>query len=82
VSKEDGGPAFPILDVHQPWNNDERKYDGVETGVTSSGMSLRDYFAGRVLANSAIAPYTDRNEHSVAKNAYLIADAMLKARQT
>jgi hypothetical protein len=44
---------------------------------------LRDYFAAQVLANAVLAPYVDQggwNEHSVAANAYAIADAMLRAR--
>jgi hypothetical protein len=93
MSKEDGGPAFPVLNVHQPWNNDERKYDGVETEVTSSGMTLRDYFAAKAMqaafagigaqqvANRDLR-YDETNWSTVvALNAYEMADAMLKARQ-
>lgn len=47
------------------------------------GMSLRDYFAGQFLAgmaqtvSSAATLYTDQ----MAKDAYSVADAMLKARE-
>jgi len=43
------------------------------------GMSLRDYFAAKALAN----PYTyhDGNPDKVAEWAYSVADAMLKARE-
>ena len=43
------------------------------------GMTLRDYFAAKALANA----YTqhDGNPDKVAEWAYAVADAMLKARQ-
>jgi len=44
------------------------------------GMTLRDYFAGQVLANAAIAPYIDQGSQ-VSRLAYTIADAMLAERQ-
>ena len=45
----------------------------------SDGMTLRDYFAAKALANA----YTqhDGNPDKVAEWAYALADAMLKARQ-
>ena len=42
-----------------------------------TGMSLRDYFAGQALAKS-MSSYVDRD--NAAHDAYLAADAMLKAR--
>ena len=44
-----------------------------------SGMTLRDYFAAKALANA----YTqhDGNPDKVAEWAYAVADAMLKARE-
>lgn len=43
------------------------------------GMTLRDYFAAKAMANA----YTqhDGNPDMVAKWAYAVADAMLKARE-
>ena len=63
---KDGGPAFPALDAR----------------TMLSGMSLRDYFAAKAMqgfmANKSnpmhYQPETD------AQWAYMIADAMLKAR--
>ena len=62
----DGGPAFPRTGAD---------------GHTSpqSGMSLRDYFAAAVLQGNLIEPTANNDE--VAKWAYSLADAMLKARE-
>ncbi len=84
-ARNDGGPAFPTT-VHPDSN------DGVDGLMT--GMSLRDWFAGQVLANmSGINPnlpgspasgtfYPDAEELASrqAKWAYLLADAMLAER--
>lgn len=53
--------------------------------VAQEGMSLRDYLAAKamngILANNAmIDTATDQTLEWVAKNAYQMADAMLKAR--
>ena len=54
-----------------------------------SGMSLRDHFAGQALASGDASNWRDNNYRPVdglsvientARHAYLIADAMLKAR--
>jgi hypothetical protein len=64
MSKDTGGPAFP-------------------TGTAYQGMTLRDYFAAKAMQgivsvlNRGIRP-TDME--AVCKDAYAIADAMLKAR--
>ena len=42
-----------------------------------SGMSLRDYFAGKAMQALAQRNYFD----ATARQAYMIADAMLKARE-
>ena len=70
----DGGPAFP-----------RPTYVAFEAG----GMSLRDWFAGHALAGMAgeyrtAQMYTcefDETCESIAKSAYELADAMLKARE-
>jgi hypothetical protein len=82
AKSDDGGPAFPQVN--------EQRYNDPVHGVISpkdiygdapSGMSLRDWFAGQALtAMSKLLPEV-WNEHDVAKIAYVIADAMLKARQ-
>lgn len=47
------------------------------------GMSLRDYFAAKamqgMLANQH--PYQASDEHMFARDAYVLADSMLKARK-
>jgi hypothetical protein len=61
MSKETGGPAFPLF---------------AATGYT--GMTLRDYFAAK-----AMQALTQKYSHEgdISRNAYKIADAMLKARE-
>lgn len=51
-------------------------------GGEQYGMDLRDYFAGQVLANATLVLNGEQgwNENTVAKTAYIIADAMMKAR--
>jgi hypothetical protein len=69
-----GGPAFPVLD---------------ERGcIIYGGMTLRDYFAAKAMQALAadtlpneVNPETGMTEAAiVARSAYWIADAMLKAR--
>lgn len=67
---DNGGPAFPATEEH-----------GCNSGW--SGMNLRDYFAAKamqgMLANQH--PYQASDEHMFARDAYVMADAMLKARE-
>lgn len=51
-------------------------------GMTASGISLRDWFAGHVLANIA-DPYATHPDqfNRIARDCYGQADAMLKARE-
>jgi len=46
--------------------------------IKDKGMTLRDYFASAFLANKWCAC---ENVEDTAKNAYKVADAMLKARE-
>ena len=62
-----GGPAFPLSTVDP--------YDRSVT--TCDGMTLRDYFAAKAMQTLA-EKYS--HEGDVSRNAYKIADAMLKAR--
>lgn len=67
MNKETGGPAFP--DPQENWRGEK-------------GMTLRDHFAGlamqAIVSNSAeVNPAFD----AVAEDAYMQADAMLKARK-
>ncbi len=74
MSKNDGGPAFP-LDIQGLGN--------------SVGMTLRDYFASQVIigylsGNLRRADNMDKNgtigDDEIAQTAYGLADAMLKER--
>jgi hypothetical protein len=69
-------PAFPV-DPEVVINHDHEW----------CGMTLRDYFAGQALAGGLEQGVEDdmnldwwHNTHKIAKRAYAIADAMMKAR--
>jgi len=67
---DNGGPAFPVNEANQE-------------AYCSEGMTLRDYFAAKAmhaLLREASSP--DGNWHIEAAASYLIADAMLEARQS
>jgi hypothetical protein len=53
------------------------------TGVTpyKSGMTLRDYFAARAMQTMLGWDNDHTNWDSYAEDAYMMADAMLKARE-
>ena len=68
-----GGPAFPrnILDHGH----------GVTT-THESGMTLRDYFAAKAMQSILVGIECGPDDvASVVASAYILADAMLKARQ-
>lgn len=75
VNTNNGGPAFP-----GPYVNKE---GGLEVLFKQHGMTLRDYFAAKALQGFAAtlsgdsAPLFD----ILAKDAYEMADAMLKRRE-
>ena len=68
----DNQPAFPTVQYA----------DGVRPSGFDNGMTLRDYFAAKamtgLLTAEIVGEYT--NEH-IASIAFLIADAMMKARE-
>ena len=71
TKRDDGGQAFPMIDV---------QIDGQAIG--SAGMSLRDWFAGQAVTGFT-GRYSEPNKwylEQSAKDAYAMADAMLKAR--
>lgn len=72
--RPDGGAAFPI--------NVRLVLEGKETRYTWHGMSLRDWFAGQALtgwlADGAVG---GTHQEEVANACYLLADAMLAARE-
>ena len=66
-----GGPAFPLA---EPGN----------CVSASEGMSLRDYFAAKAMHSLLTTTDEYPDEHwrtGVAIEAYMMADAMLKARE-
>lgn len=75
---EDGGPAFPCAQSQQTYlNQDGAPYQ--------AGMTLRDWFAGQIMASAmtnaeGVAEATDDLLLGAARQAYRVADAMLKAR--
>ena len=71
---KDGGPAFPSPGLNSA--TDERQYG-------RDGMSLRDWLAGQALAAIVLdhGDSCDGYRQAVARRAYAIADAMLRARE-
>lgn len=76
---DNGGPAFPS-------SNNVRVGEYASNG--HAGMTLRDYFAAKAMQAVAIPSIyrlvtndTAEGDALVAKRAYEIADAMLKARE-
>lgn len=79
---DDGGPAFPFEylahdgSLHPPEK------------MVHAGMTLRDYFAGQALnglTHELAIQLSDGSTtayDSIAEIAYLVADSMLKARQS
>lgn len=78
MSKETGGPAFP---QHGYEDSRGRYWDSSEFGGT--GLTLRDYFAGKVInaiLSDPDAGLLDDDLTRYAGISYRAADAMLKAR--
>jgi hypothetical protein len=48
---------------------------------SSSGMTLRDYFAGQALVKVATSTSLDVSSERIAEWCYKLADAMLEARE-
>ena len=72
--KNDGGPAFPV----------PHSIDGnwVKEPVPEfCGMSLRDHFAGLAMQSLVGNGASLGSDEGLAKRAYSVADAMLKARE-
>lgn len=75
--KHNGGPAFPFGQISettgQPVN-----------GFYDPGMSLRDYFAAKIMASLLIVEKDDDETslQDLADLSYIAADAMLEARES
>jgi hypothetical protein len=66
-----GGPAFPVFPD-----------TAIGHAGAFRGMTLRDYFAAKVMQGiCASGPGVEFSDDRLARDAYAIADAMLKARE-
>ncbi len=72
MSKNDGGPAYPMISWKTP--------DGMVTMQHSEGMTLRDWFAGQALAGMTTRQSFHAIEDAAATQAYAMADAMISER--
>ncbi|HEJ0126387.1 TPA: hypothetical protein SLO60_004591 [Klebsiella aerogenes] len=83
MSKQTGGPAFPVADgaahriAMQVAGDDEAKYIA-ESAKALSGMTLRDYFAAKAMQAMITA---HEPVGAIPGWAYEMADEMLKARE-
>ena len=62
-----GGPAFPVPDI-----------DG---SAVAEGMTLRDYFAAKAMQAEFMGGVAQYDFGVTAERAYMMADAMLAARE-
>ncbi len=82
MEKEDGGSAFPQIDSKQTGSSGDYQTEVYSFG----GMSLRDYFAAKIMATfmrgAVLPPGFDATEQidCAAMRAYECSDAMLRAR--
>ena len=76
-TKNDGGPAFARSATFYPVDSDLLEC------AAQSGMSLRDYFAGRAMQSLVAELHLqDIFISKICQRAYEYADAMLKARES
>lgn len=86
---KDGGPAFPSKRVERRHFDNDPRRDMVNVDVYETGLSLRDYFAAKVLPE-IYRQYADqanaKNQWDpgwkmyLAVDSYRMADAMIDAR--
>ena len=72
MSCKHGGAAFPQVNL--------KDYQGLLIPDLQKGMTLRDYFAAKAMQGLVGAPQSFPRA-TIAEHAYLMADAMLKARE-
>ena len=85
TKKDTTTPAFPCNDILE--RDENGKFVGVE--VSTTGMTLRDYFAAKIVASipqsvsggNVGVYYPDQNKN-FALAAYALADAMMEARSS
>jgi hypothetical protein len=85
MSANDGGPAFPRAGFFGVYGD-----GSTESEPSTDGMTLRDYFAAQVISQCHITVTREEREPDAevirifaeryARTAYVIADAMLRAR--
>ena len=83
---KDGGPAFPVLEYFKGADGNIHPEPTIQ-----SGMSLRDWFAGRIAARFAepllmngqksAGVTREMQLHQISSDSYAIADAMLAERE-
>ena len=80
MNKDTGGPAFP-LHAHE-WHKKVSDAGYLNHDFTM-GMTLRDYFAATALQvmYEVWEKHEDWGYEEVAERSYVMADAMLKARE-
>ena len=77
TTKETGGPAFPCDNILE--RNEKGQLIGVEK--SSSGLTMRDYFAAKAMSMKFGKPGTSITAKEHADYCYELADAMLEARK-
>jgi hypothetical protein len=80
--KNDGGPAFP--EVFTKFDDGNWQQPGVVT--STSGMTLRDYFAAAALPQAMVVASrsfenSSQQRNCAARLSYLQADAMIEERE-
>lgn len=73
MSANDGGPAFPQNGSLQIG---EMSYQG------STGITMRDYFAAKAMQQLVLSVFKQEHVDGIVSASYIIADAMLKARES
>ena len=66
--------AFPQVEV--------RNYEGMLVPYRQTGMTLRDYFAAKAMQGLLAGKLNTTNMMTIASECYMMADTMLKARQS
>ena len=72
MSKENGGPAFPVDVLYQQ--------DGQTHRLVSDGISMRDYFAAKALAGMLADSEVKATREDFVERSYALADAMILER--
>lgn len=79
MSTKDGGPAFPAVIPIEHSDMQGKDYPN----FSESGMTLRDWFAGQMLNGiaSTIDRMTNGLPNIIARDCYVVADAMIEERK-